>query len=301
MECLKHITARKVLFRGGEPWPGAWRTRTDPPQSSRGQNNNHNHTNGLPRGSSHARNLSYASIEHHSYAETTEFHGWLDRAPPGTDTSPKGTVNSACMESSRDNLEFKTVDLTAYDAIEVVLGKSDGKVYTIALEDERQFLSWEGQFRCVNEKGLMTPTRRILRLGDLVPRRQRTSAIMRNSPRLLDARKVGRFRVAIFNSHPSQEGPFSLSIYSINAVKLNCSCPPVVDPVIERQNGVWNWRVGAELALSEVKNRMGEVALFLRARMPELESKLKAQIKSRLKTGDALGWGWVRKAKKGSL
>ncbi|KAL4995460.1 hypothetical protein BDV10DRAFT_188094 [Aspergillus recurvatus] len=224
MDCIKHITARKALFHGGEsaspplslpskirqvltdsarPWPGAWQTRTSsitalPPEAG---------SNSSTDDAGNGHGLTYASIERHPYAETTEFQGWLDRTSPHPNTKTKTTSsasvnnlsNYAYMESSLDNKDLtQTWDLSDYDAIELVLGKSDGKTYTLALEDDRYFLSWEAQFRCVNEKGLMTPTRKILRFKDLVPQRRRTSTIMSACPRALDLRKVRRFGIGVY-------------------------------------------------------------------------------------------------------
>ncbi|KAL6230536.1 hypothetical protein BDW75DRAFT_244735 [Aspergillus navahoensis] len=205
MDCTKHITARKVLFHGGEPWPGAWQTRTSKSTTIPLEAGSNRSTNGTSHGRA---GLTYSSIERHPYAETTEFHGWLDRASPHpttkSDTTASASVNNiwnyAYMESSRDNdanTDPQTWDLSGYDAIELVLGKSDGKIYTLALEDDRSFLSWEAQFRCVNEKGLMTATRKILQFNDLMPQRRRTSTIMSACPRALDLRKVRRFGIGI--------------------------------------------------------------------------------------------------------
>ncbi|KAL4819772.1 hypothetical protein BDW67DRAFT_181489 [Aspergillus spinulosporus] len=217
MDCIEHITARKVLFRGGESasplspdqvklvligsirsWPGAWHTRTSKSAALAHEANSDINTNDTG-------GLTYASIEQHSYAETTEFYGWLDRNPlhPGTNTTRNTNVDSlssyAYMESSLDNGNFtQSWDLSGYDAIELVLGKSDGKTYTLALEDDRSFLSWEAQFRCINEKGLMTATREVLRFRDLVPQRRRTSTFMSARPRELDLQKVRRFGIGIY-------------------------------------------------------------------------------------------------------
>ncbi|KAL4978972.1 hypothetical protein BDW66DRAFT_148818 [Aspergillus desertorum] len=203
MDCSKHITARNVLFHGGEPWPGAWQTRTSKSTSlSLEADSSSTATNST----GHGHDLTYASIEHNPYAETTEFRGWLDRASPhpnintvaSASTSVNDFSNYAYMESSLGNgTDTRTWDLSDYDAIELVLGKSDGKIYTLALEDERYFLSWEAQFRCVNAKGLMTATRMILRFQDLVPQRRRTSTFMSACPRELDLRKIRRFGIGI--------------------------------------------------------------------------------------------------------
>jgi hypothetical protein len=135
----------------------------------------------------------------------TEFYGWLDQSSlhPDTNATRNTNVNSlsnyAYMESSLDNDNFiQSWDLSGYDAIELVLGKSDGKTYTLALEDDRSFLSWEAQFRCINEKGLMTATKKVLRFRDLVPQRRRTSTFMSAHPRELDLQKVRRFGIGIY-------------------------------------------------------------------------------------------------------
>ncbi|KAL4737301.1 hypothetical protein BDV11DRAFT_172108 [Aspergillus similis] len=190
MDCIERITARKVLFHGGESWPGAWHTRTSKSAALTLKASSDISTNGTD-------GLTYASMEHHSYSETTEFYGWLDRSSlhPDTDTTSDASVNMlssyAYMESSLDiGNVIQSWDLSGYDAIELVLGKSDGKTYTLALEDDRSFLAWEAQFRCINEKGLMTATRVILRFGDLVPQRRRKSTFMSARPRELDLQKT---------------------------------------------------------------------------------------------------------------
>ncbi|KAL4760397.1 uncharacterized protein BDW70DRAFT_137862 [Aspergillus foveolatus] len=177
------------------------------------------------------------------------------------------------MESALDNDNFiQSWDLSGYDAIELVLGKSDGKTYTLALEDDRSFLSWEAQFRCINEKGLMTATREVLRFSDLVPQRRRTSTFMSAHPRELDLQKVRRFGIWIYSSGSSQEGPFSLSIYSINAVKLDCSCPcPLVrGPVPKKGQGL-------EVEMSRLKNRVAAFVSYLGMKIakPKPKRKLK--------------------------
>ncbi|KAL5049485.1 hypothetical protein BDW71DRAFT_204741 [Aspergillus fruticulosus] len=213
MDCIKHITARKVLFHGGEPWPGAWQTRTSKSTTLPLEAG----CNGSTNGTGHSHGLTYASIDRHPYAETTEFQGWLDRTSPHPNTKTSTTAsasvsvnnlsNYAYMESSQDNdADTDTIpqtwDLSGYDAIELVLGKSDGKIYTLALEDDRYFLAWEAQFRCVNEKGLMTATRKIIRFSDLMPQRRRTSTVMSARPRGLDLRKIRRIGIGIYRYSP---------------------------------------------------------------------------------------------------
>ncbi|KAL4747067.1 hypothetical protein BDW72DRAFT_183567 [Aspergillus terricola var. indicus] len=218
-------------------------------------------------------------MEHHSYAETTEFYGWLDRSSlhPDINTTSNANANSlssyAYMESSLDNGNFtQSWDLSGYDAIELVLGKSDGKTYTLALEDDRSFLCWEAQFRCINQKGLMTATREIVRFRNLAPQRRRKSTFMSARPRELDLQKVRRFGIGI-SSGSLQEGPFSLSICSINAVKLDCSCPcPLVrDPVPRSQ--------GLEVKMSRLKNRVAAFASYLGLKMAKPKPKRKPKQK----------------------
>lgn len=59
--------------------------------------------------------------------------------------------------------------MTPHDAIELVLGKSDGKVYTIALTDHNG-VPWEAKFRHENNKGLTTSVTKVIRFDSLRPR-----------------------------------------------------------------------------------------------------------------------------------
>lgn len=187
-----------MLTGSSRSWPGTWQTRTSKSATLPLKANSDITTNGTG-------GLTYASMEHHPYAETTEFYGWLDQSSLHPDTNAtkntnlKSLSNYAFIESSLDNDNFvQSWDLSGYDAIELVLGKSDGKTYTLALEDDRSFLSWEAQFRCINEKGLMTATRKVIRFRDVVPQRRRTSTFMSAHPRELDLQKVRRFGIGIY-------------------------------------------------------------------------------------------------------
>jgi hypothetical protein len=69
-----------------------------------------------------------------------------------------------------------------------------------------------------------------------------------------------------------QEGPFSLSIYSINAVKLGCSCPcPLVrDPVPRRGQAL-------EVEMSRLKNKVAAFVSYLglKTAKPQPKRRLK--------------------------
>lgn len=89
----------------------------------------------------------------------TELHGWLDRQ----------SINNRPSASIATNGADNHWDLTPHDAIELVLGKSDGKVYTIALTDHNG-VPWEAKFRHENNKGLTTSVTKVIRFDSLRPR-----------------------------------------------------------------------------------------------------------------------------------
>ncbi|PTU21226.1 hypothetical protein P175DRAFT_0493506 [Aspergillus ochraceoroseus IBT 24754] len=132
-DCSTHITERKVLFQGGCPWPGNWQTT-------------HSRV---------VRGVSYSRLD--SYLSLSEFHGWLDRR----------SIDSAGFAAIHTMGQDHRWDLSQYDAIEVTMSRSDDKVYTLTLEDERP-IAWEGTFR-PGTSGRTTS--RVIRLGRLKPRK----------------------------------------------------------------------------------------------------------------------------------
>ncbi|KAL2828015.1 hypothetical protein BDW59DRAFT_159971 [Aspergillus cavernicola] len=220
MDCTEHITERKVLFDGGSRWSGNWQT---------------------------AANRSVGGTSH-SYLETyphllqTEYHGWVDRL--SVDNSAFAAVHTMGTD--------KQWDLTGYDAIELKLGPTDGKLYHIVIHDGRPF-SWVGSFR-----GLLAASDRVIRFHRLIPMRMP----LRNQPGHedpppLNLGNIRGFGIYILNSDASQDGAFTLRILSISAVKLPCSCPTVPDPIsmaIENRGGrILEMRARARLVIQSMR------------------------------------------------
>ncbi|KAL4787030.1 complex I intermediate-associated protein 30-domain-containing protein [Aspergillus varians] len=209
------------------------------------------------------KSIAYVDIAHHTHIAQSEFHGWLDR----------DSVDNMGFASMQTTGSENTWDLSGYDAIELVLGKSDGKIYTISLEDDRAF-SWRGRFRYENVKGLTIPTTRVIRFTNLEPDHRDQEM------RPLDLTNIRRFELGIRRSDGIQEGSFSLSIHSINVVKLPCTCPAGSDPVIDR---LGRRSFGQEMALlwQKAKNTTMVVAFYLRLTKPKARLRERRSLFSR--------------------
>ncbi|KAL4914665.1 complex I intermediate-associated protein 30-domain-containing protein [Aspergillus aurantiobrunneus] len=232
MDCTEHIVDRRVLFGGGSTWYGNWRaTSTD-----------------------EVRGLAYVAVDHHSHLGQTEFHGWLNRAR-------SRDKSFASLQSVGNDNEW---DLSGFNALELVLGKSDGKQYTILLEDNRP-VSWEANFRHINDKGLTVPVSRVIRFNRLWP----TSRVsqLASLPQPIDLRNIKKCEIQCRNINEEQEGAFSLSLYSINAVRLSCTCPPVAEPDVHPQTpaapGMW------QRMKSRIENTAANMWLMKPKRKPD--------------------------------
>ncbi|KAL3450426.1 hypothetical protein BJX65DRAFT_305263 [Aspergillus insuetus] len=211
MDCDAHVAERKVLFDGGGPWDGNWDATF----------------------SRVVHGLTYSRLDHYDSIFQTQFSGWLDRQ----------RIDKSAFAAIHTMGSDQTWDLREYDALEIILGKSDGKMYSIVLEDERPF-AWEDTFCAKNAKGLTTPTKRWIRFSRLQP-------ICENGepPMPLDLRRIKGFGVWIRNTDETQEGPFSLNIHSISVVKLPCSCLVAV----QKQEGV---KEKVKVAIDTVRDSM---------------------------------------------
>ncbi|KAL2846628.1 hypothetical protein BJY01DRAFT_247156 [Aspergillus pseudoustus] len=217
MDCDAHVTQRKVLFDGVGPWVGNWKA-----------------TN-----SRVVDGISYASLDHYDYMQQTEFHGWLDRQ----------RIDCAAWAAIHTMGHYNVWGIEDYDAIEIVLGKSDGKIYSIVVEDDRPY-GFETTFSAQNAKGLATPTRRFIRFDRLQPQSKDGKPV---EPLKLD--DIRGFGVWIKNTDETQEGAFSLNIHSISVVKLPCSCPSSPGPynALEKQDGM---KDKVKVAIDTVRDQM---------------------------------------------
>ncbi|KAL3458901.1 hypothetical protein BJX64DRAFT_291682 [Aspergillus heterothallicus] len=243
MDCDAHVTERRVLFQGGSVWEGNWQ-----PTHTRVVNG-----------------ISYANLNHYEHMEQSEFHGWLDRQR--IDCAAFAAIHTM----GPDNLW----DIEDYDALEIVLGKSDGKVYSIQLEDERPF-GFAETFAAMNAKGLMTPTRRFIRFTRLQPQCKDGKPI---SP--LKLHEIRGFGIWIGNTDETQEGPFSLNIHSISVVKLPCSCPSSsgTSLAVEKQDGMRDKvKVAMDSVRDSVKGSNNQAQEMLKDALDGMKGSMKGSL-----------------------
>lgn len=124
--------------------------------------------------------MTFADLQHQQTLCQTDFHGWLDR---------KTRENQGRASVNTRGRTINHWDLSEWDALELTLGKSDGKVYSFVLEDELP-IAWEGRFQCENEKGLTTRSTRILPFANLVPDPQRINLSSKGFLELGNVRKM---------------------------------------------------------------------------------------------------------------
>ncbi|KAI9369552.1 hypothetical protein BJX61DRAFT_545488 [Aspergillus egyptiacus] len=215
-DCLKHISHRRLLFRGGvDPWPGMWETTTSSPGG-----------------------MAYSKLSHMSHSQQSDYYGWVDRRiiKPSNFTA----VRTIGIENHWD--------LSEYNAIEIQLGGTDEKVYNLWIEDQHS-RTFEASFR-----GLKIDCTRVIRfsrfglLGHNV--------VNPAGPAQIDLANIKGFGICIRNTSEAQEGPFWMSIVSISAVKLDCNCRAVLDELSEEYMMSRSKRLRMKSAFRRLKDRM---------------------------------------------
>ncbi|GES66294.1 CIA30 family protein [Aspergillus terreus] len=180
-------TSKKYLFGGDRPWsPEDWTASDD-----------------QVRGGS-----SYSILDCNPSSPTALFHGNLD-------THTLGGAGFASQRTTGD----RTWNLADDDGLELDIGRSDGKTYTITLKDtippkrsdgrDESTLSWEYDFRADNEKIFVKwsefkPTYRGREQKDAKP---------------LDLENIKWISLMMRSFFDTQEGDFFLEVHSIAATR----------------------------------------------------------------------------------
>ncbi|KAJ5116211.1 hypothetical protein N7456_000559 [Penicillium angulare] len=153
-----------------------------------------------------------SSISHLSASSSSleaKFHGTLDIK----------TLGGAGFASQRTTGDNRNWDLSLYDGIELVLGPSDGKTYTLTLKDQilpkrpdgrdRSSVSWEFDFKSKSGGNLFIPwgAFRATYRGREVEGGK------------LDLKSIKRVGIMVRSFFGEQEGDFELGIYSISALR----------------------------------------------------------------------------------
>ncbi|KAL4892025.1 complex I intermediate-associated protein 30-domain-containing protein [Aspergillus ambiguus] len=179
--------SKTALFGGDQPWsPRDWTASDD-----------------QVRGGS-----SYSIFDCNASSPTAFFHGHLDTQ----------TLGGAGFASQRTTGEDRTWDLSHYDGLELDIGRSDGKTYTVTLKDtipskrpdgrDESTLSWEYDFRVLKREKIFVkwsdfkPTYRGKEQKDAKP---------------LDLGNVKRISLMARSFFDTQEGDFFLEVHSIAA------------------------------------------------------------------------------------
>ncbi|KAJ5288845.1 hypothetical protein N7478_001875 [Penicillium angulare] len=152
-----------------------------------------------------------SSISHLSASSSSleaKFHGTLDIK----------TLGGAGFASQRTTGDLDW-DLSLYDGIELVLGPSDGKTYTLTLKDQilpkrpdgrdRSSVSWEFDFKSKSGGKLFIPW------GAFRP----TYRGREVEGGKLDLKGIKRVGIMVRSFFGEQEGDFELGIYSISALR----------------------------------------------------------------------------------
>lgn len=167
------------------------------------------------------------------------FHGNLD-------INTLGGAGFASQRTTGDN----TWDLSLYDGLELVLGPSDGKTYTLTLKNEvlpkqpdgrdRSSVSWEFDFKGPKAGGkIFVPWnafRATYRGRDVTGEK-------------LDLKGIKRFGIMVRSFFGRQEGSFELGIFAIAAVRGYRDDPEefgelgeeIDEKMRERRTGWFSW------------------------------------------------------------
>ncbi|KAJ5726184.1 uncharacterized protein N7483_007541 [Penicillium malachiteum] len=155
---------------------------------------------------------SHSTLTCSASSLTATFHGELDIQ----------TLGGAGFASQRTTGTDRVWDLSAYDGLEVILGPSDGKVYTLTLKDEilprrpdgreQSSVSWEYDF-----KGEGVRNSIFVKWSDF---RATYRGRDKKDAEPLDLRNVKRFGIMVRSFFGDQEGSFELGVISIAALRM---------------------------------------------------------------------------------